>query len=65
MNKVIVICLWLICFAAILDEALRMISEADTAENIMGFCLLMLTILISAKTKCFTNFKNKKNEKSN
>lgn len=66
MNKAILISIWFICIVAVIDETLNMVSVASTIENIVGFLILVLMVLISIKTKCFTNLKkNKKNEKSN
>lgn len=65
MKKAIPISIWIISLITVVNEALRMISEASTIENIIGFLILVIAVLISIKTKCFTNLKNKKDEKSN
>lgn len=65
MNKALLVCIWVICIVSAIDESLNMISQASTVENIMGFLFLIIMVLISIKTKCFTSFKERKNEKSN
>lgn len=65
MKKAIIISLWVICIVAVIDESLNMISKASTIENIIGLLILVLMVVISIKTKCFTDFKIKKNEKGN
>lgn len=63
MSKMIKISVWVVCFLAALNTALKMISEANSIENIIGFIFLVATILVSVKTRCFTNLKSKKDEK--
>lgn len=63
MSNVIKMSIWAVCFFAALNTALKMISEANSTENIIGFIFLVAIILVSAKTKCFTNLKSKKDEK--
>lgn len=53
---------WLCLFFIGLDLAYYMITMPNTIANIGGVFLLALTIIISIKTKCLTNFKKQKNE---
>lgn len=49
-----------------MTSALRMISAANTIENIAGVALLLILAVISVKTRCFTSLshtKTKENEK--
>lgn len=63
MSKIIKISVWVVCFFAALNTALRMISEANSVQNIIGFLFLVAIILVSIKTRCFTKLKSKKDEK--
>ena len=63
MSKMIKISVWVVCFFAALNAALKMISEANSIENIIGFIFLVAIILVSVKTRCFTHLKSKKDEK--
>lgn len=54
---------WLITTLMIVSAALRGISKADTATNLMSVALLLFWVLLSMSTNCLT-FKNNKNEKT-
>ena len=64
MKKFLFIMLWAIAALFVLDIALRLISTPDTMASIIGVVVLVLMVAVSVWTKCFTNFKFKKqNEK--
>lgn len=52
--KGILFCIWLICFIAILNIIMDMVSAANTIENVMGVIIAIVTAFISIKTRCFT-----------
>lgn len=54
---------WLVTTLMIVSAALRDISKADTATNLMSVALLLFWVLLSMSTNCLT-FKNNKNEKT-
>lgn len=54
---------WLVTTLMIVSAALRGISKADTATNLMSVELLLFWVLLSMSTNCLT-FKNNKNEKT-
>ena len=57
-----------ICFfiaIACFNQALELVSAADTLLNFIGVILLCVVVLITIKTKFFTTFKSHKNEKNN
>ena len=39
-----------------------MISASNSIGNMIGFLILVATVLISIKTKCLTTFKFRKND---
>lgn len=51
--------IWIILFVFMLDLCLSLISASNTIENILGFLGIVITIVISHKTKCLTIFKIK------
>jgi succinate-acetate transporter protein len=57
--------IWIILFVFMLDLCLSLISASNTIENILGFYGVVITIVVSYKTKCLTIFKikTKKHEK--
>ena len=66
MNDVFVflkIGVWIVLFIIGIQIALTMVSAASTVQNIIGFILLIMILVISEKTKCLTTIKLKKNEK--
>lgn len=64
-TTIIKLAIWFICFILLLNESLDMISDPNTVENIIGYCLLIIILIISFKTKCLTKIKFKNNEKEN
>ena len=54
---------WLVTTLMIVSAALRGISKADTATNLMSVALLLFWVLLSMSTNCLT-FENNKNEKT-
>lgn len=61
--KVVAFVGWLVTTLMIVSAALRGISKADTATNLMSVALLLFWVLLSMSTNCLT-FKNNKNEKT-
>ena len=55
--------IWIVAFILGINLSFEMISQANTMENVVGFFLLVLTFLVSYKTKCFTSIKMKKKKK--
>lgn len=55
--------IWMVAFILGINLSFEMISQANTMENVVGFFLLVLTFLVSYKTKCFTSIKNEKEKK--
>lgn len=53
MRKALVFTTWLIAAAFMLSVCLDMISAANTVENCVGLLLLVVSVSISIKTKCF------------
>lgn len=51
--------IWIILFVFMLDLCLSLISASNTIENILGFLGVVITIVVSYKTKCLTIFKVK------
>ena len=54
---------WLVTTLFIVSTALRGVSKADTATNLISVALLLFWVLLSMATNCLT-FKNNKNEKT-
>ena len=54
--------IWAITSVVLLDISYKLISAPSTIANLIGVTLIMVGILVSIKTKCFTQFKNKKDE---
>lgn len=46
----------------LLDISYTLINAPSTIANIIGVTLIFIGIMISIKTRCFTQFKNKKDE---
>lgn len=53
MAKAIILTLWFITVIILLSVCLDMISAANTVENCVGLLLLVVSVSISIKTKCF------------
>lgn len=47
---------WFVIFIVLLTLGLEMISAPNTIENVIGFLILVATVLISIKTKCLTTY---------
>lgn len=60
-RKILVIALWFVLFILILNVSLSMISTSNSIGNVIGFLILVATVLISIKTKCLTTLKFRKN----
>lgn len=54
---------WLVTTLIVVSAALRGISKADTATNLISVAVLLFWVLLSMSTNCLT-FKNNKNEKT-
>lgn len=53
--------LWFVLFFALLGVGLKMISNPSTIENVIGFFIVVATVVISIKTEFLTAIKfNKK-----
>jgi len=61
-RKVLVVALWFVPFVLILNLSLSMISTSNSIGNVIGFLILVATVLISIKTKCLTTLKFRKND---
>lgn len=61
-KKIILTFIWVIMAFAVIDVGFELISMPNTFLNIVGLCSIFIYTLISIKTKCFTKFKNKKDE---
>lgn len=61
-RKILVVALWFVLFILILNVGLSMISASNSIGNVIGFLMLVATVLISIKTKCLTTIKFKKND---
>lgn len=54
--------IWAILSLILLDISYTLINAPSTIANIIGVTLIFIGIMISIKTRCFTQFKNKKDE---
>lgn len=58
------VALWFILFLALLGAGFEMVSKPSTVENVIGFFVVVVIIVISIKTKCLTSIKlQRKHEK--
>lgn len=58
------VALWFILFLALLGAGFEMVSKPSTIENVIGFFVMVVIIVISIKTKCLTSIKlQRKHEK--
>lgn len=66
MRQVILFFVWLVIAFMIFGCAFDLINEPSTIANLAGFAVLVIAILGSYETRCFTKFKltNKKDEKT-
>ena len=56
---------WLVCILLAIDFSFGLMNERSTVANIIGCFILGASFAYSVKTRCFTQFKNKENEKDN
>ncbi len=65
MTKVFKFAVWFVLFLLVIDMTLEMASSKNTIENIVGFIMLVIAVIITLQTKCLTSFNltNKNNEK--
>lgn len=64
-NAPLKVAIWFVLFMCFLDLGLDMISKPNTIENVIGFFIVVIAIIISIKTKCLTKIKLRKHEKRN
>lgn len=57
MINTFIFAVWLLSAMWLCTLSLDMVSAPNTIENVVGFLLLVLTVIISIKTKCFTKIK--------
>ena len=53
---------WFVIFIILITLGLEMISAPNTIENVIGFFMVVATLYLSAKTKCLTTLKFRKND---
>jgi hypothetical protein len=53
---------WVILFTILLNVGFSMITMPNTIGNVIGFLIIVATVVISIKTKCLTTIKFKKND---
>lgn len=58
--NILKIAVWFIMLMGFINVSFHMMSQANTIENVVGFFLLVLTFLVSYKTKCFTTINLKR-----
>ena len=56
---------WIILTIGVSNAILSMINASSSIANVLAILLTIAYITISIKTKCLTNFKFNKDEKSN
>lgn len=64
MSKIFKITIWCIFFFILLDFGLDCINQRSNIANITGFILIIFNMYIAVRTKCFTQFKNNKDEEN-
>lgn len=64
-NVLLKLAIWFLLFMCSLDLGLNMISKPNTIENVIGFFIVLIAVIISIKTKCLTKIKLRKHEKRN
>lgn len=57
--------IWFVLFMCVLDLGLDMISKPNTIENVIGFFIVIIAVIISIETKCLTKIEFRKHEKRN
>ena len=58
--NILKIAIWFVMLMGFINVSFHMMSQANTIENVVGFLLIIITVLVSYKTKCFTTIKLKK-----
>lgn len=58
--KITAFVVWVVITLIVVSVALRGVSKADTATNLISVAILLFWMLLSFATNCFT-FKNNKN----
>lgn len=58
--NILKIAVWFVMLMGFINVSFHMMSQANTMENVVGFFLIIITILVSHKTKCFTAIKFKR-----
>lgn len=61
-STIVGIALWFILFLALLSVGFEMVSSPSTIENVIGFFIVIATVVITIKTRCLTIIKFKKND---
>lgn len=62
--KITAFVVWVVITLIVVSVALRGVSKADTATNLISVAILLFWTLLSFATNCFT-FKNNKNNEKN
>ena len=58
--NILKIAVWFVMLMGFINVSLHMMSQANTIENVVGFFLIIITVLVSYKTKCLTIIKFKR-----
>lgn len=58
--NILKIAVWFVMLMGFINVSFHIMSQANTMENVVGFFLIIITILVSYKTKCFTTIKFKR-----
>lgn len=64
-NSPLKLVIWFVLFMCLLDLGLDMISKPNTIENVIGFFIVIIAVVVSIKTKCLTKIELRKHEKRN
>lgn len=57
MKQVFLFCMWFMAAFMMLNCAFNLINKHSTIDNLVGFTVLVLVVLGSYKTRCFTKYK--------
>lgn len=57
MKKIILFTIWIILCMAVITNTSYLLTYSNTIGNIIGFLSIVLFVLLSYWTKCFTNNK--------
>ena len=60
--KITAFVVWVVITLIVVSVALRGVSKADTATNLISVAILLFWMLLSLATNCLTFKKNKNNE---